>query len=93
MRRTLSLSVVCLVTLVAACGTEESTSEGSGKPPASMCEAVAPAVPEEWELTKTSAASGKAKTDCTLAASDGSTRGRGHDGRRGGRGQRGLSSG
>ena len=55
MRRTLSLSLVCLVTLVAGCGDEESSSEGSGKPPANMCEAVAPAVPEDWKLTKTSA--------------------------------------
>ena len=73
MRRTLSLSIVCLVTLVAACGNEESTSEGSGKPPANMCEAVAPAVPEDWEPTKTSADSGKAKTDCTLADKEGGT--------------------
>ena len=73
MRRTLSLAIICLVTVVAGCGNKESSSEGSGEPPANMCEAVAPAVPEDWELTKTSAASGKAKTGCTLAASDGST--------------------
>ena len=73
MRRTLSLSIVCLVTLVAGCGNEESSSEGSGKPPANMCEAVAPAVPEDWKLTKTSAEKGKAKTDCTLADESGRT--------------------
>jgi len=77
MRRALSLSVVCLITLVTGCGNEESSSEGSssgsGKPPKNMCAAVAPAVPEDWNLTKTSADSGKAKTDCTLADSDGGT--------------------
>ena len=31
MRRTLSLSIVCLVTVVAGCGNEESSSEGSGE--------------------------------------------------------------
>jgi hypothetical protein len=73
MRRTLSLSVVCLVTLAAGCGNEESSSEGSAKKPANMCEAVAPAVPEDWELTKTSADKSKAKTDCTLADPGGGT--------------------
>ncbi len=38
-----------------------------------MCETVAPAVPEDWGLTKTSADSGKAKTDCTLADETGKT--------------------
>jgi len=73
MRWSLSLLIVCLVTLVAGCGNEDSSSEGSGKRPANMCEAVAPAVPEDWELTKTSADSGKAKTDCTLADETGKT--------------------
>jgi hypothetical protein len=73
MRRTLSLTLVCLLTLVAACGNEGSSSEGSGKKPANMCEAVAPAVPEDWKLTKTSAGGGKAKTDCTLADESGRT--------------------
>jgi hypothetical protein len=73
MRRTLSLSVVCLVTLAAGCGNEESSSEGSAKKPANMCEAVAPALPEDWELTKTPADKSKAKTDCTLAHSGGGT--------------------
>ncbi len=38
-----------------------------------MCETVAPAVPEDWGLTKTSADSGKEKTDCTLADETGKT--------------------
>jgi len=73
MPRVMSLFIVCLVTLVAGCGNEESSSEGSGKQPANMCEAVAPAVPEDWNLTKTSPAKGKAKTDCTLADAGGDT--------------------
>jgi hypothetical protein len=73
MRRSLSLLIVCLVTLVAGCGNEESSSDGSGKRPANMCEAVAPAVPEDWQLAKTAAESGKAKTNCTLASQDGGT--------------------
>jgi len=72
MRRTLSLSIVCLVTLVAGCGNEESSSKDSGKPPENMCEAVSPAVPEDWKLTKKSAPQeNKAKTDCTLADESG----------------------
>ena len=67
MLRSLSLTTVCLVSLVAGCGNEEGSSEGSGKPPANMCEAVAPAVPEDWDLTKTAADKSKAKTECTLA--------------------------
>ena len=66
MPRSLILSCACLVTLVAGCGDEKSASEGSEKPPENMCEAVAPAVPEDWELTKTSVDSGKPKTSCTL---------------------------
>ena len=73
MRSRLILSIVCLATLVAGCGNEESSSEGSGKQPANMCEAVAPAVPEDWELTKKSADKSKAKTDCTLADESGKT--------------------
>jgi len=74
MRRSLSLLIVCLVTLVAGCGNEESSSEGSAKKPANMCEAVAPAVPEDWKLTKKSAPQqNKAKTDCTLADESGRT--------------------
>jgi hypothetical protein len=73
MRRSLSLLIVCLLTLVAGCGNEGNSSEGSAKKPANMCETVAPAVPEDWELTKTSAGGGKAKTDCTLADESGRT--------------------
>ncbi len=73
MHSRLILSLACLATLVAGCGDEESSSEGSAKKPANMCETVAPAVPEDWELTKTSAGSGKAKTDCTLADETGKT--------------------
>jgi len=74
MRRTLSLSVVCLVALAAGCGDEKkSAAEDSGKPPENMCEAVAPAVPEDWGLTKTSAPKSKAKTQCTLADESGKT--------------------
>ena len=41
MRRALSLSVVCVITLLAACGNEESApkGDGSGEPPKNMCEA------------------------------------------------------
>ena len=49
------------------------SSEGSGKPPENMCEAVAPAVPENWGLNKTSAPKSKAKTHCTLADESGKT--------------------
>jgi len=77
MRRTLNLSIVCLA-LVAGCGNEKSASEdsskGSGKPPENMCEAVSPAVPEDWKLTKKSAPQeNKAKTDCVLADETGRT--------------------
>jgi hypothetical protein len=74
MRPSLILPVVCLATLVAGCGDEKSASEDSGKKPENMCEAVAPAVPGDWELTKTSAPQkNKAKTDCTLADETGRT--------------------
>jgi len=77
MRPSLILPLVCLATLMAGCGDEESSAEGSskdsGKPPANMCEAVAPAVPKDWGLTKKSAAKSKAKTECTLADESGKT--------------------
>jgi len=63
---------------MAGCGDEKSasgdSSEGSGKPPENMCEAVSPAVPEDWKLTKKSAPQeNKAKTDCTLSDESGRT--------------------
>jgi len=75
MHRTLVVSLACLATLVAGCGSKEGESEpeGSGKPPANMCEAVAPVVPKDWKLTKTSVGAGTAKTDCTLADETGRT--------------------
>ena len=77
MRPTLILPLVCLATLMAGCGDEKSSSgdssKGSGKPPENMCEAVAPAVPKDWGLTKKSAAKSKEKTDCTLADESGKT--------------------
>jgi hypothetical protein len=69
----LSLPMVCLAALLAGCGNEGSSSDESGKRPANMCEAVAPAVPKDWKLTKTSAEKSKAKTDCTLADESGKT--------------------
>jgi hypothetical protein len=72
-RPSLILSLVFLATLVAGCGDEESAPKSSGKPSDNMCEAVAPAVPEEWGLTETSADRGKEKTDCTLADEAGDT--------------------
>jgi len=76
MRATHVLALVCLATLMAGCGDEKSasgdSSEGSGKPPENMCEAVAPAVPEDWKLTKKAAPQkNKAKTDCTLTDESG----------------------
>ena len=77
MLRTLSLSIVCLVTLVAGCGNEKSASEDSskdsGKPPENMCEAVSPAVPEDWGLTEKSVEPGEPKTDCSLKDKTGAT--------------------
>ena len=77
MHSRLILSLACLATLVAGCGNEKSASEDSsqdsGKPPENMCEAVAPAVPEDWGLTKKSADKSMAKTNCTLADESGRT--------------------
>jgi hypothetical protein len=73
MHSRLILSLAFLAALLSGCGNEESSSGGSGKPPANMCEAVAPAVPEDWELTESSPGGGKAKTDCTLADETGRT--------------------
>ena len=77
MRPTLILPLVCLATLMAGCGEEKSSSgessKDSGKPPENMCEAVSPAVPKDWGLTKKSAAKSKEKTDCTLADESGKT--------------------
>ena len=73
MHPSLVLSIVCLAAVLAGCGDEKSASEDSGKAPENMCEAVAPAVPEDWKLTRTSAEKSKAKTDCTLADETGKT--------------------
>ena len=73
MHSRLILPLACLAILVAGCGDEESSSEGSEKKPSNMCETVAPAVPEDWGLTKTSADNSKAKTNCTLADESGKT--------------------
>ena len=76
MRPSLILPLVCLAALVAGCGDEKgssgNSSKDSGKPPENMCEAVAPAVPKDWKLTKRAAPQkNKAKTDCTLADESG----------------------
>jgi hypothetical protein len=83
MRPTLILPLVCLATLMAGCGGDEKSSSGdsskdsgssssSGKMPDNMCEAVAPAVPENWKLTKKAAPQkNRAKTDCTLTDESG----------------------
>jgi len=74
MHSRLILSLACLAMLVAGCGDEESSPAGSAKKtPSNMCETVAPAVPEDWALTKTSAPKSKAKSLCTLADESGRT--------------------
>lgn len=73
MRSSLILSLVCLTTLVAGCSGDESAPESSGEPE-TLCEVLAPAVPEDWGLTETSVDTGEPETACTLADEAGDTR-------------------